>query len=110
VAHVAGAKTPTLLLVGEKDVRVPTAQSVEMLRALRGSGVEAELLVFPGEPHGLKTLRHQLHKVNSEIAWFERHLFGRTYEMEKPPGIKKDGGTKTGKEQASSDARPTVAH
>lgn len=91
VAHVAGARTPTLLLVGEKDVRVPTAQSVEMLRALRGSGVEAELLVFPGEPHTLKTPRHQLHKVNSEIAWFERHLFGRLYQMEKPPVTRKSG-------------------
>jgi dipeptidyl aminopeptidase/acylaminoacyl peptidase len=109
VAHVAGAKTPTLLLVGEKDVRVPTAQSIEMLRALRGSGVEADLLVFPGEPHTLKTLKHQLHKVNSEIAWFERHLFGRTYEMEKPPGIKNDSKTDTEKQQAPSDARPTAA-
>ena len=99
VTHVAGARTPTLLLVGEKDVRVPTAQSIEMLRALRGSGVEAELLVFPGEPHTLKTPRHQLHKVNSELAWFERHLFGRTYEMEKPPVIKKDDEADTGTEK-----------
>ena len=99
VTHLAGARTPTLLLVGEKDVRVPTAQSVEMLRALRGSGVEAELVVFPGEPHTLRTPRHQLHKVNSEIAWFERHLFGRTYEMEKPPLTKKDGEADTGTEK-----------
>jgi dipeptidyl aminopeptidase/acylaminoacyl peptidase len=90
VAHVAGAKTPTLLMVGEKDVRVPTPQSIEMLRALRASGVDAELLVFPGEPHGLRTPKHRLHKINSEIAWFERHLFGRSYELEKPPVSKKD--------------------
>jgi dipeptidyl aminopeptidase/acylaminoacyl peptidase len=70
---------------------VPTPQSIEMLRALRASGVEAELLVFPGEPHGLRTPKHRLHKINSEIAWFERHLFGRSYELEKPPASKKDG-------------------
>jgi dipeptidyl aminopeptidase/acylaminoacyl peptidase len=91
ITHLSGAKTPTLLLVGGNDVRVPTAQSIEMLRALRASGVEAELLVFPGEPHGLRTLKHRLHKVNAELAWFERHLYGRTYEMEKPPVTKKDG-------------------
>lgn len=85
ITHVAGATTPTLLMVGEKDVRVPTAQSVEMLRALRAAGVEAELLVFPGEPHGLRTLKHRLHKMNSEIAWFEAHLFGRNYPLEAPP-------------------------
>jgi len=91
ITYVSNARTPTLLLVGGNDVRVPTAQSIEMLRALRASGVEAELLVFPGEPHGLRTLKHRLHKVNSELAWFERHLYGRSYEMEKPPVTKKDG-------------------
>ncbi len=90
ITHLSGARTPTLLLVGGNDVRVPTAQSIEMLRALRASGVEADLLVFPGEPHGLRTARHRLYKINSEVAWFERHLFGRTYEMEKPPVTKKD--------------------
>ncbi len=91
ITHLSGAKTPTLLLVGGNDVRVPTAQSIEMLRAMRATGVEAELLVFPGEPHGLRTLKHRLHKVNAELAWFERHLYGRSYEMEKPPATKKDG-------------------
>lgn len=91
ITYVSNARTPTLLLVGGNDVRVPTAQSIEMLRALRASGVEAELLVFPGEPHGLRTLKHRLHKVNSELAWFERYLYGRTYEIEKPPVTKKDG-------------------
>jgi len=99
VAHVAGATTPTLLMVGEKDVRVPTPQSIEMLRALRASGVEAELLVFPGEPHGLRTPKHRLHKINSEIAWFERHLFGRSYELEKPPASKKDGDAEKASEK-----------
>jgi dipeptidyl aminopeptidase/acylaminoacyl peptidase len=90
ITHLAGATTPTLLMVGEKDVRVPTAQSIEMFRALRTSGVETELLVFPGEPHGLRTLKHRLYKINSEIAWFERHLFGRAYEMQKPPAASPD--------------------
>lgn len=91
ITHLSGAKTPTLLLVGEKDVRVPTPQSIEMFRALRASGVEAELLVFPGEPHGLRTLKHRLHKINSEIAWFERHLYGRSYDLEKPPASRAEG-------------------
>ena len=99
ITYVSNARTPTLLLVGGNDVRVPTAQSIEMLRALRASGVEAELLVFPGEPHGLRTLKHRLHKVNSELAWFERHLYGRSYEMEKPPVTKKDGEGERGSEK-----------
>jgi len=85
ISHVSKAKTPTLILVGEKDPRVPMAQSIEMFRALRSVGCEAELLIFPGEPHGPRSLKRRLHKVNAELAWFERHLFGRSYEMEKPP-------------------------
>ncbi len=90
ITHLASARTPTLLLVGEKDVRVPTAQSIEMFRALRASGVETTLLVFPGEPHGLRTPKHRLYKINSEIAWFEKHLFSRTYTIEEPPPPPKD--------------------
>jgi len=85
ISHVWRAKTPTLILVGEKDPRVPMPQAVEMFRALRANGVETELLVFPDEPHGPRTLRHRLHKINAELAWFERHVFGRAYEMETPP-------------------------
>jgi dipeptidyl aminopeptidase/acylaminoacyl peptidase len=91
IRHLSAATTPTLLMVGEKDVRVPTAQSIEMFRALRSVGVETELLVFPGEPHGLRTLKHRLYKIDSEIAWFERHLFGRAYAMETPPAAADEG-------------------
>jgi dipeptidyl aminopeptidase/acylaminoacyl peptidase len=92
ITHVSKAKTPTLILVGEKDPRVPMAQSVEMFRALKAVGCTTELLVFPGEPHGPRSLKRRLHKVNAELAWFERHLFGRAYEMEKPPEVALKGG------------------
>jgi dipeptidyl aminopeptidase/acylaminoacyl peptidase len=79
------AKTPTLILVGEKDPRVPMPQSVEMFRALRANGVDTKLIVFPGEPHGPRTLKHRLYKMNVELAWYAKHLFGQQYEMERPP-------------------------
>jgi dipeptidyl aminopeptidase/acylaminoacyl peptidase len=85
ITRVSQASTPTLILVGENDLRVPMPQSVEMFRGLRANGVETELIIFPDQPHGLRSLKHQLHKVNSELAWFERHLFNRVYESEKPP-------------------------
>jgi dipeptidyl aminopeptidase/acylaminoacyl peptidase len=85
ITYVAQATTPTLILVGENDVRVPMPQSVEMFRGLRANGVDTELIVFPDQPHGLRRLKHQLHKINVEMAWFEHHLFNREYEMEVPP-------------------------
>ena len=78
--------TPTLVIVGENDVRVPMPQSVELYRALRTNGVDTHLYVAPREPHGLRELRHQLFKVNVEIDWFERHVRGMEYPWETAPG------------------------
>ncbi len=78
-------KTPTLILVGEKDVRVPPPQSVELYRALKSNGVPTHLYIAPREPHGWRELRHRLFKMNVELEWFEKYARGRTYTWEKPP-------------------------
>ncbi len=78
--------TPTIVLVGENDVRVPPEQSVELYRALKSNGVDTHLYIAPREPHGWRELRHELFKVNVEIDWFERHVRGIEYEWETAPG------------------------
>jgi len=78
-------KTPTIILVGENDVRVPFPQSLELYRALKSNGVAAHLYVAPREPHGWSELRHQLFKMNIELEWFEKHAMGREYNWEKTP-------------------------
>ena len=83
---VANVKTPTIFFVGERDPRVPMPQSVEMYRALTSNGVPTHLYVAPREPHGWAELRHQLFKVNTEIAWFEKYATGRPFTPEKAPG------------------------
>ena len=79
------AKTPTIILVGEKDVRVPPPQSVELYQALRSNGVQTHLYIAPREPHGWQELRHELFKVNVELDWFEKHCMGRDYVWETAP-------------------------
>ena len=80
-------RTPTIVLVGEKDERVPASQSVELYRALKANGVRTHLYVAPREPHSWRELRHQLFKVNVELDWFERHALGREYEWEAAPEV-----------------------
>jgi len=87
---VANVKTPTIFFVGEKDPRVPMPQSIEMHRALKSNGVPTHLYVAPREPHGWAELRHQLFKMNTEIAWFEKYATGRPYTPEKVPEEKKE--------------------
>ena len=78
--------TPTIVLVGENDARVPPPQSVELYRALRSNGVDTHLYIAPREGHGWRELRHALFKVNVEIDWFERHVRGIEYRWETAPG------------------------
>lgn len=99
--YVANVRTPTLFIVGERDPRVPMPQSVEMYRALKSNGVPTHLYVAPREPHGFQELRHQLFKMNVELAWFEKHVMGREYTWEKAPGDEKAETT-----TAASAARP----
>jgi dipeptidyl aminopeptidase/acylaminoacyl peptidase len=93
--HVANVTTPTLILVGEKDLRVPMPQSVEMYRALKSNGVPTHLYVAPREPHGWQELRHELFKMNVELEWFEKYAMGRRYEWEKPPDVPQKPAQKT---------------
>jgi hypothetical protein len=60
-----------------------------MHRALKANGVPTHLYVAPREPHGWAELRHQLFKMNTEIAWFEKYATTRSYTPEKAPEEKK---------------------
>jgi dipeptidyl aminopeptidase/acylaminoacyl peptidase len=74
--YVVRARTPILFHWGEKDERVPLPQGLEWHMALKQLGVPTELLVYPGQPHGLQEPRYQLVKVVAELGWFERWLRG----------------------------------
>jgi len=66
--------TPTLILGGEKDWNVPIINSEQLFLALRRLGVETELVVYPGEYHGIDTPTHAKDLWERYLAWFARHL------------------------------------
>jgi dipeptidyl aminopeptidase/acylaminoacyl peptidase len=74
IAHIAAARTPTLILQGEKDERVPESQSRELYAALRWKGVPVEYVVFPREKHGFRERAHQLEAMERLLRWFSTHL------------------------------------
>jgi dipeptidyl aminopeptidase/acylaminoacyl peptidase len=49
--ELAKFKTPTLVIAGERDYRVPYTQSLEFFSALQREGVPSKLVVFPDEGH-----------------------------------------------------------
>jgi dipeptidyl aminopeptidase/acylaminoacyl peptidase len=70
--HIAAAKTPTLILVGRDDARVPYPQAQQLYRALLGLGVPTELVHYPREGHGVREPRHRADEYTRTLAWFER--------------------------------------
>jgi dipeptidyl aminopeptidase/acylaminoacyl peptidase len=67
-------KTPTLFLCGEVDWNVPLIHSEQMYQALRRLGVPTELVVYPGESHGIRVPSYQKDRLERYVAWFDKYL------------------------------------
>ena len=72
MAWVTKVKTPTLILHGQADERVPTSQGQELYLGLKKLGVPTEFVTYPREPHGFREPNHQVDKIERELAWFAK--------------------------------------
>lgn len=66
-------KTPTLFMGGADDFNVPIAGSEQMYLALRTQGVPTQLVVYPGEHHGIRRPSFAVDRVTRWIDWIGRH-------------------------------------
>jgi dipeptidyl aminopeptidase/acylaminoacyl peptidase len=70
-------RIPFAVVHSENDLRCPFEQAQRMFVALRRAGVDAELLVFPGEGHELTRSgrpRHRVQRFRAVLDWWSRHL------------------------------------
>ena len=74
VHHVAKWKTPTLVIHGEKDYRIPYSQSLAAFTALQQQGVESKLLVFPDENHWVLKPQNSIQWHQTVFDWLGKHL------------------------------------
>ena len=77
MAHVGAVRTPTLVIHSEQDWRCPVEQGQRWFVELKRRGVEAELLLFPGEGHELTrsgTPQHRAVRFEHVLRWWDRHL------------------------------------
>ena len=72
--YVKGVTTPTLILHGEADLRVPISQSYELYNALKRHGVTTQMVVYPGMPHGPNNPAQRLDIMERHFEWVERCL------------------------------------
>jgi dipeptidyl aminopeptidase/acylaminoacyl peptidase len=74
VTFMKNAKTPTLILHGEKDERVRVPQAWEMHRGLQWVGVETDLVTYPREQHPIRERAHQIDLLERVLSWYGRFL------------------------------------
>jgi dipeptidyl aminopeptidase/acylaminoacyl peptidase len=71
-------KTPTLFMAGEKDFNVPAAGSEQMFQALRSLGIPTQLIIYPGQFHGITTPSYQKDRIDRYLQWFDKYLKPKT--------------------------------
>jgi len=84
--HADRIKTPTLFMGGSADFNVPIIGGEQMYQALRSLGVPTELVIYPGQYHGLTLPTYRKDRLERYLAWYDRYL--------KTPTTVQAGGTK----------------
>ncbi len=74
MTFLQNCKTPSLILHGQEDFRVPVGQGWEFYNGLKALGVETEMVVYPREPHGLGECAHQVDLLKRVLAWYDKYL------------------------------------
>jgi dipeptidyl aminopeptidase/acylaminoacyl peptidase len=74
IKFVKNVKTPTLILVGDRDGECPAPQSFEWWHALKNYDVPVQFVVYPNEGHMIQQSEHRRDIVVRSLEWFDRWL------------------------------------
>jgi dipeptidyl aminopeptidase/acylaminoacyl peptidase len=72
--NVEDIVTPTLIMGGESDWNVPIQNSEQLYQALKRLGRTTELVVYPGQPHGLRVPSYQKDRLERYLAWYGKYV------------------------------------
>ena len=68
--------TPTLIITGERDYRVPYTQSVQYFTALQTLGIDSRLIIFKNDGHWPNGIKSMPLYYNAHLEWFHKYLGG----------------------------------
>jgi len=74
IRFIKNVKTPTLVIVGERDAECPASQSYEFWHALKTLGVPTQLVIYPGEGHLFIEAKNQADRMDQTVGWFDKYL------------------------------------
>jgi len=75
--YIGSARTPTLVIHSEQDLRCAQEQGEQVYVALKKLGVDTELVLFPDEPHGLSRggrTDRRVERLRHIRRWFDQYL------------------------------------
>ncbi len=74
IDFIHNVKTPTLMVVGDRDGECPAPQSFEFWHALRVEKVPTQLVVYPDEGHRFQAPQHRRDVLARALSWFEEYM------------------------------------
>jgi dipeptidyl aminopeptidase/acylaminoacyl peptidase len=74
IDFIRNVKTPTLVVVGDRDGECPAPQSFEFWHALRAEHVPTQLVVYPDEGHRFNSPQHRRDVLARALSWFEQYM------------------------------------
>ena len=74
ITYIKNVKTPTLVLVGDRDGECPAPQSFEFWHALKALGIPTKLVVYANEGHDIRTPEHRRDIIERTVGWFDQYL------------------------------------
>ena len=74
ITYIKQVRTPTLVVVGERDAECPAPQSFEFWHALETLKVPTKLVVYPGEGHSFQEPEHRVDVIHRAALWFDKYL------------------------------------
>lgn len=77
IKYIGNAKTPTLVIHSENDLRCPIEQGEQVFVALKRQGVDSEMVRFPEEFHGLSRggrTDRRIERLNHIARWFNKYM------------------------------------
>jgi dipeptidyl aminopeptidase/acylaminoacyl peptidase len=74
MSYVKGVRTPTLILHGAADERVPTSQGYEFYSALKRQGADVRMVVYPRTPHSPQEPKFIQDLMQRHLDWVERYI------------------------------------
>ena len=79
ISYIGNAKTPTLVIHSENDLRCAIEQGEQVFVALKRLGVPTKMIRFPDEPHGLSRngrTDRRIARLEHIARWFDLYLKG----------------------------------